>query len=64
MRKFTLPGGEVINLDAIESIGALFVNKTDSQFNCYEIHMTKGHSFGVFESDQPRAAFVLSVFGA
>lgn len=58
MRTFDLPDGKTIDLDKITSIGALFVNKNDSNFNCYEIYFSNKDSIGILEKDLPRATFI------
>lgn len=58
MRLYTLPDNEVIDLDSVIRVGSVFVNKNYPQYNCYEVYVTNGTSFGVFESDLSRATFL------
>jgi hypothetical protein len=57
MRLYTLPDDEVIDLDATIRMGKLFVNKNYPEYNSYEVYLSNGTSFGIFEEDLPRAAF-------
>ena len=58
MRRHDLPDGSTIDLDQVLQIGKLFVNKNYPEFNSYEIYLTNGTSYGVFEKDLRRSDFI------
>jgi len=58
MRRHDLPDGSTIDLDQVLQIGKLFVNKNYPEFNSYEIYLTNGTSYGVFEKDLKRSDFI------
>lgn len=58
MRAYSLPDGTAIDLDQVLSVDSIFINKNYSQYNCYEIRMLNGDSFGIFENELPRSTFI------
>lgn len=58
MRLHELPTGEEIDLDRVVKVGKLFVNKNYPEYNCYEVYMDSGESFGVFENALARTIFL------
>lgn len=63
-RLYDMPDGETINLDNVEQVGKLFINKNFPEYNCYEVYFSTGRdSIGVFENDLPRAQFLIEWAG-
>jgi hypothetical protein len=58
MRLYTLPDNEVIDLDAVIRVGTTFINKNYPEHNCYEIYLSNGASFGVFDNQLSRSSFI------
>ena len=58
MRQYVLPDDEVIDLDQVVRVGALFVNKNYPEYNGYEVYLSNGTSFGVFDEQLTRATFI------
>ena len=60
MRLHTLPDDEVVDLDQVIRVGALFINKNYPEYNCYEIYLSNGTSLGIRNSDLSRASFLVA----
>ena len=60
MRLYDLPSGDTVDLDQVIQVGPLFVNKNDANYNCYEIYLTNGTSYGILDVDLSRSAFIVS----
>jgi hypothetical protein len=58
MRLYTLPDNEVIDLDSVIRVSDLFINKNYAQYNAYEVYLTNGTSFGIFDNELGRATFL------
>jgi hypothetical protein len=58
MNVYNLPSGDAIDLDQVLQVGALFVNKNYPEYNSYEIYLTNGTSYGIFENALTRANFI------
>lgn len=58
MRLYDMPDGKKIDLDAVVDVDPLFINKNYPKFNCYEVHLSNGKSFGVFDKDLNRDEFI------
>ena len=64
MRVFTRPTGQTIDLDAVVSVGEVFVNKNYPEYNCYEVYLAGGDSFSLFTNDVARDEFIAKWGGA
>ena len=58
MRLYNLPSGDAIDLDQVLKVDHLFINKNYPQYNCYEIYLSNGTSYGILENDLARADFI------
>jgi len=58
MRSYELPDGSFLDLDAVVSVGSLFVNKNYNEYSCYDVHMSGNTSISVFEQALPRNDFI------
>jgi hypothetical protein len=56
--RYDLPDGSVIDLNQVLKVGPIFVNKNYVKYNCYEVYLANGVSYGVFDKDLSRVAFI------
>lgn len=64
MRPYTMPDGNTIDLNSVLSVGPIFFNKNDHDFDCYEVYLNGSESIGVFVKDLSRAEFMSAWGGA
>lgn len=61
---YELPDGTLIDLRAVVGVSKPFANKTDSNYNCYDLLMQCGRSFTVYESEVTRNSIVVLIEAA
>lgn len=58
MDVYELPDGSVIDLQKVIRVGDLFINKSNSSANCYEVYVENGLSYSVLDIELSRSTFL------